>query len=362
MDESKKRQAGKLAALLTPLFMGLAPIFAKFAIRSGLDAYTLTALRTCFAAALMWVVYLLFFRRFIFIFPAGLLGALVVGAVNGLGSLLYYNGLLLLDDASLAQLLNMTYIIFVMLLTGVSGHRISLKDILRGVLAFGGVYLLTNFHAASNNDMVHWIGVGLMLGGAFLYALHVVISQRVMYEMPAPTMALYAMTFMGLTVLIARVIVGVPYHLSWSPVIEQGWLFIAALAVVTALSRVTLFAGVRSLGSLQTLFLNMAELSVTLLAGYFWLGERMTTTQWIGVVILSASVLVRLDEPKSAPPSPREAEAERAARLLREAGFDPSDLPTSVGRELGSPPKGVSEANSTVDIELQSTRLEPSQD
>lgn len=338
MSKSSTKHAGLLAALLTPLFMGLAPIFAKLAILSGLDAYTLTALRTCFAAALLWGVYLLFFRRYIFIFPAGLLGTFVVGAVNGLGSLLYYNGLLLLNDASLAQLLNLTYIIFVMLLSGVNGHRISLKDVLRMVLAFGAVYLLTASHSQGAGGMVRWVGAGLMLGGAFLYALHVVISQRVMYEMPAPTMALYAMTFMGLTVLSARLVVGAAAPRAWVPMVSQGWWFIGALAVVTALSRVTLFAGVRSLGSLQTLFMNMAELSVTLLAGYFWLSERMTPGQWLGVAILTASVLVRFEEPKAAPPPPRESEAQRAAKLLREAGFDPSELPPGFGGAVEARP------------------------
>ena len=50
MTESNSRQIGMAAALLTPLFMGMAPIFGKLAINTGLDAYTLAALRTCFAA------------------------------------------------------------------------------------------------------------------------------------------------------------------------------------------------------------------------------------------------------------------------------------------------------------------------
>lgn len=278
------------AAMLTPVFMGFTPVFGKLAMLAGLDAYTLSAMRTGLAALVMWVVYLLFFRKYTFIFTAGLLGTLAVGVVNGLGSLLFYNGLQLLNNASLAQLLNMTYAIFAMLLTRIYGQRISWKSALRAVLAFGGVYLLTAAH--DTTAAFHWLGVGLMLGAGFMYALHVILSQRVMYEMPAPTMALYGMTFMSLSLLIVRLVAGAAVPLAWAPADPAGWWFVVGLAAVTALSRVTLFAGVRGLGGVQAILLNMAEVGVTLLAGFFWLGERMTPVQWIGVAILSASVLL----------------------------------------------------------------------
>ncbi len=289
MGQGNQRNTGKIAALLTPVFMGMAPVFGKLAIRSGFDPYTLAALRTCLAALLLWIVYGLFFRRYIYIFTAGLIGTLAVGVVNGFGSLLYYNGLLLLDDASLAQLLNMLYVIFVMLLTRIYGHHISRLSLVRASLALVAVYLLT---ADGQHGDVHWWGVGLMLGSAFLYALHVVLSQRVMFEMPAPTMTLYALTWMGITVLITRLAYGHVYALPWKPVLSQGWLFILGLLLVTALSRVTLFTGVRELGSLQTALLNMAEIAVTLLVAFTWLQERMTSQQWAGVLFLFASVIL----------------------------------------------------------------------
>jgi drug/metabolite transporter (DMT)-like permease len=289
----KHRIDGAIAAIMTPLVMGLAPIFAKQAIHAGVEPFTLVMLRTCLAALILWVVYGLFFRKYIFIFPAGLLGTLAVGAINGLGSILYYNGLLLLDNASLSQLLNMLYVIFAMLLVRMYGQHVSKLSIFRAFLALVAVYLLAGgYHQTS----IQWIGVGLMIGSAFCYALHVVISQRVMYEMPAPTMALYALTWMGATVLVVRIAFGFILPLRLGPVEPVGWLFILGITLVTALSRVTLFMGVRHLGSLQTIFLNVAELAVTLLVAFVWLGERMEVTQWFGVIFLLVSVgLTRWD-------------------------------------------------------------------
>lgn len=284
-----------MAALITPLLMGVAPILGKLAIHTGFDPYTLAAVRTCFAAGLLWIVYLVFFRQYIYIFPAGLLGTLAVGAVNGFGSLLYYNGLLLLDNASLAQLLNMLYVIFAVFLVRFYGQRISTLSLVRTGLALVAVYLLTAWSETTGE--VHWIGVGLMIGSAFMYALHVVLSQRAMYEMPAPTMALYALTWMGLVVLVARLAYGMQMPLPVGPALPIGWWYIAGLTAVTALSRVTLFSGVRNIGSLQTILLNVAEIGVTLLVALTWLGEHMQPVQWIGVGVLLLSVLLsRWDE------------------------------------------------------------------
>ncbi len=289
--EDRSLTTGMIAALLTPVFMGMAPIFAKVTLGAGLDAFTMAAYRTLAAALFLWVLYLLFFRKYTFIFAAGLLGTFTVGALNGLGSVLFYNGLNLLNDASLAQVLFMTYVIFSMVLTRIYGGVVSPLSVLRGIMALIAVLLLTTDIGTARTAQ-HWYGVGLALGGALLYALHVFVSQRIMYEMPAPTMALYSLSFMGLTVLAVRLIFGAFMDLPWVPTETIGWWSLAGMMIVTALSRVTLFAGVRNLGGLQTMLLNAAELGVTLLLGFFLLGERLTGQQWIGVVILLASVFL----------------------------------------------------------------------
>ena len=295
--EERRRIQGLIAALATPLLMGIAPILGKNAIRAGVDPFALAALRTCLAAALLWIVYLIAFRKYTYIFPAGLLGTLIVGGVNGLGSLFFYNGLLLLDDASLAQLLSTLYVIFAMMLTRFDGERISRMSLFRAGLAITAVFLITG----GARDSVNWWGVVLMIVSAFLYALHVVLSQRAMYEMPAPTMALYAMSAMGLTVLVAWLIRGGIVGAVWEPVSLAGWEFVIALAVLTALSRVTLFSGVRSLGGLQAILLNVAELAVTLIAAFVFIGERMTLVQWGGALVMVLSVALSRWDSADAP-------------------------------------------------------------
>src|SRR5690606_35675258 len=108
-----------------------------------------------------WVVYALFFRRFIYIYPAGLMGCVVIGAVNGIGSLFYYGGLGMLD-ASLAQLLNGMYLVFAVLLVRFSGERLDQRTIIRVSLSLVALLILTG----AGDKPVEWLGVGLMLGNA----------------------------------------------------------------------------------------------------------------------------------------------------------------------------------------------------
>jgi drug/metabolite transporter (DMT)-like permease len=266
------------------MFLGLAPIFGKLAINAGADSFTVAAWRTVIAVGFLWLVYLLFARKYIFIYPAGLLGCVVVGIVNGIGSLFYYGGLGLLD-ASLAQLLNGMYLIFVVLLSRMGGERLDLRMVIRIILAVIALIILTGF----GSEPINWLGVGLMLANALMFAGTVILSQYVLYEMPSPTVTLYTLSTMGVLVAMVWLAVGRPM----SPqVISAALPPILVLAVTTAASRLSLFAGVKFLGSLQTAILALTEIGVALSLAFFVLGDRLTPAQVIGVVVLGTSILL----------------------------------------------------------------------
>jgi drug/metabolite transporter (DMT)-like permease len=275
---------GIAAAFLTPIFLGMAPIFGKLAINAGADSFTVAAWRTVIAVAFLWILYLLFARKYIFIYPAGLLGCVVVGIVNGIGSLFYYGGLGLLD-ASLAQLLNGMYLIFVVLLSRMGGERLDTRMIIRILLAVVALVILTGF----GSKPIVWLGVGLMLANALMFAGTVILSQYVLFEMPSPTVTLYTLSTMGVLVAMVWLAVGKPM----SPeVLSHALPPIMILAVTTAASRLSLFAGVKFLGSLQTAVLALTEIGVALTLAFFVLGDRLTPAQLMGVAILGVSILL----------------------------------------------------------------------
>lgn len=275
---------GILIAFSTPLFLGVAPIFGKLAIEAGADSFTVAALRTIVAVGLMWLVYGLFFRKYTYIYPAGLIGCVVIGAINGIGSLFYYGGLQLLD-ASLTQLINGIYLAFAVLLSRIGGQKADLRTLLRVLLAISALVVINAFNAGP----INWLGVGLMLANALMFAGTMILSQYVVYEMPAPTAALYILSTMGVVVTMV--------WLGLSPELEPGVfqaaiLPIIALGITTAISRLAMFGSVKVLGGMQTAVFAILEIVVAVILGRLILGDLLTPGQWAGVGLLLLSILL----------------------------------------------------------------------
>jgi drug/metabolite transporter (DMT)-like permease len=288
----KKQMAGIVAAFSSAFFLGLAPVFGKLAITHGFTPFAVVAFRTSFAAVILLVVIALFYRRFLYIFPVGLAGCALAGAINGLGSLLYYLALQRLN-ASVGQLLYSLYPFFVALWLVLDHQPPTRLTFLRIGLATIAVLLLTSIPERSAD----LIGVAMMIGAAILYAMHLPINQRVLYEVPAPTVALYTLLSMSAIV--------VPAYLLFDrvfPQVNTSWTPIVGLTLVTVFSRIALFLGVKKIGGMQTALLGLAELLVTVLFSSLWLGENLTALQWIGAAALALSLmLVMLEGPPSLP-------------------------------------------------------------
>jgi drug/metabolite transporter (DMT)-like permease len=284
-DELKTRQwqRGLTWALLSPVFLGTVPILAKIAYAVGADVLTVVAFRTLVAAAMLWLAVLFFKRHFIHSSTPAIISSMIAGGINGIGSLFFYASLARID-ASLGQLINITYLIFVTMMLRIIGQAISLLTLLRMGLAIFAIYLLS----AGGIGPPDWVGVAMMTIAALTYAVQLVLSQRIMYDIPAPTMTLYAVTAMALVVSVAWLL----YPADLTTVPTAGWQTILLMGIVTGLSRLTLFLGVKHLGSLQTALLGVLEVVVSIVLAWIFLVERLTLTQWLGASVLLVSILL----------------------------------------------------------------------
>ncbi|MCK5317876.1 MAG: EamA family transporter, partial [Anaerolineales bacterium] len=136
------KNAGIYFAVGSAILLGTSPIFGKQAILAGLDPTAVVAARTAGATLLLFLVILIYKREYLYIFPLGLLGCAIAGALNGLGSLLYFASLVSLD-ASLGQFLFTLYPIFVAGFLYLDGSRPTNLTIIRLLLSIPGVYFLT---------------------------------------------------------------------------------------------------------------------------------------------------------------------------------------------------------------------------
>jgi drug/metabolite transporter (DMT)-like permease len=278
----KKPDAGVLAALSSAFFLGLSPIFGKLAILQGYSPLLTVSLRTGLAALAMLVIFLVFYRSYFYIFPIGLVGCAIAGIINGFGSILYYLALGKLD-VTIGQLLYSLYPFFVAVWLILDHQPPSKLTFVRTGLAFGAVILLTRIP----NSFEDPIGVLMMIGAAVLYALHLPINQRVLYEVPAPTVTLYTLVFMSLVV--------VPAYFLFDRTLPLGNPSLTPIILMTSVtffSRLLLFLGVKKIGGMQTALFGLLELFITIFFGYIWLRENLSIVQWIGAFILSCSLLM----------------------------------------------------------------------
>jgi drug/metabolite transporter (DMT)-like permease len=281
-----KPPPGLNAAVASSLFLGLAPVMGKLAITYGLPPLFVVAVRTGLASLLLLLVMFLFKRQFLFIYPAGLLGCIIAGWINGIGSLLYYSSLGRIE-ASLGQVIYSLYPLFVaMWMIFLDGQRPSRLTVLRLGIVLPGLVLL-----ARMDGQTDVVGMLMMLVSSMLYALHLPINQRVLLDMPAPTVTVYTLLAMAAATLPALFFVSFP-------AIPQpvGWLGLLGLTAVTFASRLTLFLGVKHLGGVQTALLGLGELLITILFSHWWLGERLSWVQWGGMLLLILAMLLTFFE------------------------------------------------------------------
>jgi drug/metabolite transporter (DMT)-like permease len=282
------RAYGIFAALSSAAFFGMTPIFGKQAILLGLPPHVVVAMRTTLACLLLLLVMLVFFRSYLYIYPAGLWGCLLAGTINGIGSLFYYSSLGRIE-AGIGQLLYSLYPLFLLLWLSLDHQLPGRLTLLRLILAISAVYLLIH----TGQEPIDLLGVLFMLIASALYALHIPINQRVLLDMPAPTVTAYTLLAMSIVVVPAYFLMGggrLDNPQAWAPVL--------GLTLVTFFSRLTLFLGVKHLGGMQTALLGLSEILITLFFANVWLGESLSPVQWLGAGLMVTSLmLVIFDKP-----------------------------------------------------------------
>lgn len=281
-SQIKGNRKGIWAALASALFLGLAPIFGKQAMGQDYSPFTVVAFRTILAAGLLLLLVAILKPAYLYIYPAGLLGCGLAGAINGLGSLFYYSALKLLP-VSIGQLLYSLYPIFLVLWFLIDRQPSGRLTYMRIGLSLIGVVLLTY----PWNNQLNWLGIVLMLIASALYALHLPINQKVLYDIPAPTVTLYTLLSMSIVTLPAYILFDFSF-----PTSGTFWFPVLGLTFVTFFSRLMLFMGIKHLGGIQTALLGLSELFISIVLSHLWLGEKLKLFQWLGAAFLLFSILL----------------------------------------------------------------------
>jgi drug/metabolite transporter (DMT)-like permease len=280
------------------LCLSSSSLLAKYVYREGVGPVTMLDLRFVVAAAVLWLFYLSArnWRQYIWLKSRRQFwGCVAVGGANALSQSLYFVALQELDPG-LAQMIfsfNPAIIALIMLFFG---ERLTRLKIARLGLGLGGLYFLT-LAGGNAGQSVPAFSVLLIMFCSVVYAVHMVLYQKLLPGTSSRTNTLYILTTMAVIYsvieLFQRGVSGV------AGVDATAWIFILVMALVsTSVARLLMFGGLALIGGTQAALIGIGEPVIVLFSSVWLLGERLTLNQWLGAGLIICSIAlaaIRID-------------------------------------------------------------------
>ncbi len=316
---------GALLVLVSAASFGVMPILAKLAYQQQVNINTLLALRFSIAAVAMWLLWGWQLRRGAAqangVGRSRLAGMVAMGALGYVGQSFSYFQAVSILTATATGLLLYTYPIIVTLLAWaifrdpLTPRKVgALVTATTGALLVLGVGSLVVGGGIISGAGLHPTGVMWAAAASLIYSAYILAGTRFTVGVhpvfsSAVVISSAAVVYVGWGLLSG----GLNLALS-----VQGWLYAAAIAVLsTVVAIVAFFAGLSLIGPSKAAIISTMEPAVTVALAALVLGERMRLDQALGGALILASVLVlqmrERPAPEAARPSPQRptgAEAE----------------------------------------------------
>lgn len=269
--------------VLSALSFAAMPIFARVIYASGGDPGTLLALRFSCAAA---VLLLIAFGRRATVPPGrSMVGLVLLGGVGYVSqSMSYFTALTMTSAAVLALLVYLYPVAVAVLARFFFRVPLTRTRILSLTLALLGAGLSIGQLSGGS-----WIGVGLGLLSALIYAFYILAATRVSRGVDALSSAAVittsaAVVFCGLAVLRGLALPGS----------TPGWLAVVAISLVSTVAAILAFmAGLARVGPTDAATLSTLEPVGTAVLAVTLLGETLAPLQILGgALIVGAAVVV----------------------------------------------------------------------
>jgi len=294
---TKETRNGLLFMIFSVLGYASLPIVGR-AIYLGENPphpYTIVGWRFVIAIPLMWIVVMVWHHLGLArlvkhrSLPNRAL-LLFCGALNGGSILLGWMGLSYLT-ASQFTIACYTYPAFVFLFNSLLGNRVSG----RGWMAFGmtalGLTLFALSGDSSNSVAINFpLGISLTIAGAILFAVHVIVTHRVLDGYPT-TARVTAWIITGYGVIL------IPLTLMGKMVPPSDWktfLLLAELASFnTVLPAFAFMMGMMRLGTSRASIISTLEPVIALILAFLILKEQLVVWQQLGAILIFLSVVVQ---------------------------------------------------------------------
>jgi drug/metabolite transporter (DMT)-like permease len=240
-------------------------------------------LRMLIASTLLGLTLAFTARKSLRLPPAGIRAAVVAGAINAIGMILFFLSLNYLE-ASLGAMIITLSPPLVLTLLALRGERLTRRHLLRLGIALAGVYLLI-----SPTGAVHWGGALMALVATFFFAFQMAYTQWTLTSYPVRGVVFYVTVTMTAFVVAWWLFQGA----AWTAPTPLGWLQVLILAVVsTYFARLGYYAAIGHIGSGQLALLGPLETMLSVVWAVLFLHERLAPWQLAGGVLILASALL----------------------------------------------------------------------
>ncbi|MCX8129359.1 MAG: DMT family transporter [Clostridia bacterium] len=279
---------GAILVSVSALGYGIMPVFAKFAYKGGINTTTLLLIRFGLAALLFFSYLLIRYRKIsISLKQVGVL--FILGGICYTGqSFLYFSAVKHIPGSLATLLVYVAPVLVAVFSFFIDKERITLKVILPIAVAFTGLVIVCK----DSIGKVDFRGIIMALGAALVYAFYVILSNRVVKQLPA-VMSSAFITFFTAVALLSGGTASGSVSLDFKPV---TWVYIAALVMIsTVLALAAFLAGLDRLGSTKASILSMLEPVFAVIFSVAFLAEKLTVYQLFGgmIVITGAFMVIR---------------------------------------------------------------------
>jgi drug/metabolite transporter (DMT)-like permease len=298
MDPSAHR-LGSALCVASAIAFGAMAIFGKLAYDAGVGILMLLFVRFSLAAPVLWIAAL---RRLGTLAGAPrrtVFAAFALGAVGYAMQAGLYFAALARMDASLLSMLLYTFPAMVTAAAIALGRETANRRRSGALLVSSGGLALVLLGAGSGS--FDWLGAALGLGAALTYTAYILVSDRVGGDLDALPLSALITTGAAITFGIACAASG-SFDTGFA---NEGWLWLAAIAMVSTVTPIALFfAGLRRVGPSTAAILSTLEPPTTVALAFVVFGESLTLVQLAGAALVLGSAVSLQWRPRRRGPEP----------------------------------------------------------
>lgn len=280
-----KRFQGIIYAIISSAAFGMIPMFAVPALRSGMNTSSVLFYRMLFSVTLMGILLLargasirISFQQLVTI-----LGLSVFYTASSLFLLESY----LYIPSGIATTIHFLYPVFVtILMVGLFKEKLSHMMIAAVAMAVGGVWMLS---LGGNGGSISIPGVLMVLITVVAYGAYIVgVNKTSANRVDGMVMTFYALLFTaffcGINVYLRE------GRVDAIPDITTGVNLVLLGLIPTLVSNLFLILAIHKVGSTVTAVLGCMEPLTAVGVGVLFLGETVTTVQYLGIIVILVAV------------------------------------------------------------------------